>query len=154
MQKTLALYDTTIGKKAVMAVTGLVLYGFVIGHMLGNLQIFLGREAINAYAAFLKGTPALLWGTRIALLVSTVLHVHAAVSLVSRSAEARQAGYRSKKNAATTYAATTMKFGGPALLFFILFHLAHLTFPGVAMGGDAHSQFPAAIRLQLAVSQE
>ena len=62
MQKTLTLYDTTIGKKAVVAVTGAVLYGFVIGHMLGNLQVFLGPATFNAYAAALKGNPPLLWG--------------------------------------------------------------------------------------------
>ena len=91
MQKTLTLYDTTIGKKAVVAVTGAVLYGFVIGHMLGNLQVFLGPATFNAYAAALKGNPPLLWGVRVTLLVSLTLHVVTTLSLVARSAGTRSA---------------------------------------------------------------
>jgi succinate dehydrogenase / fumarate reductase cytochrome b subunit len=139
MQKTLTLIDTTIGKKAIMAVTGLVLYGFVIGHMLGNLQIFLGAEQLNAYAKTLKSTAPLLWGTRVTLLVSVIGHVYAALALTSKTSDARAVGYRARQYAATSYAALTMKYGGPALLFFVLFHLAHFTFPGVAMGGYSHS---------------
>jgi succinate dehydrogenase / fumarate reductase cytochrome b subunit len=139
MQKTLTLLDTTIGKKALMAVTGLVLYGFVIGHMLGNLQIFLGAERLNAYSHTLKTTAPLLWGTRFALIGSVIGHTYAAIALTSRSSDARQVGYRARQYGATSYAAITMKYGGPALLLFVLFHLAHFTFPGVAMGGYAHS---------------
>ncbi len=141
MQKTLSLYDTTIGKKAIAAVTGVVLYGFVIGHMLGNLQLFLGRETFNAYAAALKGNPPLLWGVRSVLLVSIVLHVATTLSLVARSAAARSIGYRQKQHATTNYAAMTMRWGGPALFLFILFHLAHYTFPGIALGNYRHDHF-------------
>src|SRR5258708_14039355 len=87
--KTLSFYDSTIGKKAVLALTGVVLYGFVIAHMLGNLQVFLGPAKLNAYAAALKGTPALLWGVRSVLLVSLVAHVVTSLSLMVRSAAAR-----------------------------------------------------------------
>ncbi len=139
MERTASLYDTTIGKKAVLAVTGIVLYGFVIVHMLGNLQLFLGPARLNEYAATLKGTPSLLWGVRSLLLVSVVLHVVTSLSLVVRTAGARSIGYRAHKNQATSYGALTMKYGGPALLFFILFHLAHFTFPGIAMGAYRHS---------------
>lgn len=139
MQKTLTLYDTTVGKKAVVAITGAVLYGFVIVHMLGNLQLFLGPATFNAYAATLKGTPALLWGTRLVLLVSLTLHTVTTLSLVARSAGARSVGYRAQQHAATSYAALTMRFGGPALALYVLFHLAHFTAPGVAMGHYTHS---------------
>ena len=94
MQKTLTLLDTTIGKKALMAVTGLVLYGFVIAHMLGNLQIFLGPEKLNGYAAALKGAAPVLWGARLVLIASVAGHTFAAIALTSRSADARQVGYR------------------------------------------------------------
>lgn len=139
MQKTLSLYDTTIGKKAIVAVTGVVLYGFVIVHMLGNLQIFLGRERFNHYAETLKGTPALVWGVRLTLLVSLVLHVLVSLSLVAMSARARGVGYRARHYRTTTTAALTMRYGGPALALFILYHLAHFTWPGVAMGNYTHS---------------
>lgn len=135
----LGLYDTTIGKKAVVAVTGLVLYGFVIVHMAGNLQVYLGPEVFNHYAATLKGTPLLLWGARSVLLVSVVLHVITSLSLVSRSAGARAVGYRERRYRRTSSAALTMKYGGPALALFILYHLAHFTYPGVAMGRYSHS---------------
>ncbi|NUP09904.1 MAG: succinate dehydrogenase cytochrome b subunit [Polyangiaceae bacterium] len=139
MQKTLSLYDTTIGKKAIVAVTGLILYGFVIQHMVGNLQVFLGPEKFNGYAAALKSIPALVWSVRLILLVSVVLHVVATLSLVSQSAAAREVGYRARNYKTTSYAALTMKYGGPALALFILYHLAHFTFPGVPMGHYEHS---------------
>jgi len=139
MERALGLYDTTIGKKAVLAVTGVVLYGFVIVHMVGNLQLFLGPERLNAYAATLKATPALVWGVRSVLLVSLVVHVVTSLSLLARSSAARPIGYRARRNVATGYAALTMKYGGPALFFFILFHLAHFTYPGIAMGDYRHS---------------
>ncbi|MFO0615235.1 MAG: succinate dehydrogenase cytochrome b subunit [Polyangiaceae bacterium] len=139
MEKALSLYDTTIGKKAVLAVTGAVLYGFVIVHMAGNLQIFLGPEKFNGYAASLKGNPLLLWGVRGVLLVSLVLHVVTSLSLVAKTASARSVGYRMKESIATNYSALTMKYGGPAIALYILFHIAHFTFPGVAMGHYRHS---------------
>jgi succinate dehydrogenase / fumarate reductase cytochrome b subunit len=131
MAKAITLLDTTIGKKVVMAVTGLVLYGFVVAHMLGNLQVFMGPEQLNGYAKKLHDLGPLLWAARAVLVVAVVLHVLMAVQLVSRSAAARPIGYRQKKNPTTTYAALTMKFGGLALMLFILYHLAHFTFPGV-----------------------
>ena len=82
-------YDSSIGKKAVMAVTGLVLFGFLILHMLGNLQVFLGREVMNHYAETLHGNPGLLWVARVFLLVSVVLHTWAAIQLTAVKAAAR-----------------------------------------------------------------
>jgi succinate dehydrogenase / fumarate reductase, cytochrome b subunit len=139
MEKTLGFIDTTIGKKLVVAVTGFILYGFVIIHMLGNLQVFLGPEVFNGYAATLKSNAAILWGARSVLLGSIVLHVVFTLSLVSRSAGARPVGYRAKQVVASNYAAMTMRYGGPALALYILFHIAHFTFPGIAVGNYRHS---------------
>jgi succinate dehydrogenase / fumarate reductase cytochrome b subunit len=136
MEKTLALYDSTIGKKAVLAVTGIVLFGFVIVHMLGNLQVFLGPEKLNAYAATLKGTPPLLWSVRTVLLSSVVIHAWTSLSLVARTSGARRVGYRAKRELVTGYAALTMKYGGPALALFIVFHLVQFTYPGLALSSS------------------
>lgn len=135
---TLSLVDTTIGKKAVVAITGAVLFGFVIAHMVGNLQVFLGREVFNGYAAFLKSMPSVLWGARAVLLVSVIAHVVMTFQLVSHARQARPVGYRLKQSAAATYASRSMKYTGPLLAVFILYHLAHFTFPGLAMGGYTH----------------
>ena len=139
MQKVLTLYDTTIGKKAVMAVSGLILFGFVIGHMFGNLQLFMGAEQLNGYAKKLRELGPLLWIVRGALILAVIAHIAAAFSLVMRSAAARGQGYRVKRNAATSYAAQTMKISGPLLVLFIVYHIAHFTAPGVAMGDYAHN---------------
>lgn len=139
MEKALSLIDTTVGKKAILAVTGAVLYGFVIGHMAGNLQVFLGPEQFNGYAHSIKSNALLLWGVRGVLLASIAAHIFISLSLVAKTAGARSIGYRAKENVATNYSAMTMKYGGPAIALYILFHLAHFTFPGVAMGHYKHS---------------
>jgi len=142
MQKALTLYETTIGKKAVMAITGLVLFGFVIGHMLGNLQVYLGSEQLNGYAKHLKDLGPLLWVIRLFLATMFVIHIVAAVQLWIPTFGARGLGYRRKKDVATGYAARTMWLSGPLLFLFVLYHLAHFTFPGVAMSdgyGYSHS---------------
>jgi len=138
MAKAITLYDTTIGKKAVMAVTGLVLYGFVIGHMIGNLQVFMGPEQLNGYAKKLHDLGPLLWLARAVILASFIAHVTMVLQLNARSTAARAIGYRVKKNIATSYSAMTMKWGGFLLLAFIVYHLAHFTVPGVAMAGGYH----------------
>ena len=140
MAKAITLHDTTIGKKVVMAVTGLMLYGFVIAHMVGNLQVFMGPEQLNGYAKKLHDLGPLLWAMRGGLLVAFVLHVVMVLQLYARTTAARPIGYRQKKNLTTSYAALTIKFGGVALLLFVLYHLAHFTFPGVSMtAGYQHS---------------
>ena len=128
------LWSTMVGKKVVMAVTGIVLVGFVIAHMLGNLKIFLGAETIDAYAAFLRtmGEPlapysALLWVVRIVLLGCVALHITAAVQLTRMSWAARPQGYDTKDYIATTYAARTMRWSGVILVLFVVYHLLHLT---------------------------
>jgi succinate dehydrogenase / fumarate reductase cytochrome b subunit len=140
MAKAISLYDTTIGKKVVMAVSGLALYGFVIAHMLGNLQVFLGPEKLNAYAEKLQSLGPVLWMFRAGLLLAVVAHVTAALQLVVATGSARPVGYRVKKNTVTSYSALTMKFGGIALLLFIVYHIAHFTAPGLAMSGAYHHQ--------------
>ena len=125
--KQLSFYQTTLGKKVVMAISGVVLIGFVIGHMAGNLQIFLGKEKLDAYAEFLHSMPALLWGTRIVLLLSVVAHFLSAFSLWKQNKAARPQAYARQVSQATTYAARTMKWGGVIVLLFIIYHLLHLT---------------------------
>jgi succinate dehydrogenase / fumarate reductase cytochrome b subunit len=146
MNQALSFIDTTIGKKVVMALSGLVLFGFVLGHMAGNLQVFLGPEAFNTYAV---GMHELLGGNflvvaRIVLLVAVVLHIVMALQLVNRSAAARPIGYKKEKRERTTFAALTMKYSGLTLLLFVLYHLAHFTFPGVAMGAYEHEPYSQA----------
>lgn len=139
MQKALTLLDTTVGKKAALAVSGLVLFGFVFGHMLGNLQVFLGPEVFNGYAEMLKGNAVLLWGVRVTLLLALVVHITMMVQLYSRSFAARPVGYRVRKSVASTYASATMKYTGPLLFAYIVFHILHLTYPGLALGDYEHS---------------
>jgi succinate dehydrogenase cytochrome b subunit len=138
---TLRFWQTTVGKKAIMAVTGVILFGFVVGHLLGNLQIYLPPEKINHYSATLKSLPALLWGARITLLVSVILHIWSSFQLWLLQREARPIGYVRKTNLASTYASRTMMWSGPIILAFIIFHLLHFTFGTVHPGGpfDEHN---------------
>ncbi|MBO0857434.1 MAG: succinate dehydrogenase cytochrome b subunit [Chloracidobacterium sp.] len=122
------LWRSSLGKKYVMAITGFGLWVFVIIHMLGNLQIFLGPGKINAYAALLKSNPALLWSARAGLLLIATLHVVSATRLVLANHRARPIGYEFKKPPASTFANRTMWISGLILLAFILFHLSHFTF--------------------------
>jgi succinate dehydrogenase / fumarate reductase cytochrome b subunit len=111
-----------------MAVTGVILLLYIIGHLLGNLQIFEGPERLNAYAAFLKSTGELLWAVRIVLLVSLVLHVIASVQVSLASKRSRPAGYAEKKSIETSYAARTMIWSGPLIFLYVVYHLAMFTF--------------------------
>src|SRR3954462_2631274 len=107
-QKALTLFDTSVGKKAALAVSGVVLFGFVIGHMLGNLQVVLGPEVFNAYAAGIKHNAILLWGTRAVLLVALIVHTVIVLELYGKSIAARPVAYKVKKNIATSYSAMMM----------------------------------------------
>ncbi|MGD0646888.1 MAG: succinate dehydrogenase cytochrome b subunit [Acidobacteriaceae bacterium] len=129
-----ALWDSMIGKKVVMAITGAVLVLFVIMHMIGNLKILSGPDNINAYAVFLRevgrpelGYGQLLWIVRIILLICVILHVTAVIQLTRMNQVARPVAYNVKKSLRTTIAAQTMRCGGVVLLAFIIFHLLHLT---------------------------
>ena len=121
------LFKSSLGRKYVMGVTGLLLFGFVIAHMLGNLQIFLGQDVINEYAASLKGLPALLWALRLGLLLLVVLHIMSAVQLAIENRRARPSGYDRGKPVASSYAARTILLTGLIIFAFVVFHLGHFT---------------------------
>lgn len=128
MQRALTLYRSSVGRKAIMAVTGAILFGFVVVHMLGNFQLWLGPEHMHAYAVKLRSVPGLLWVARAVLLTALVLHIWAAVMVTSRNAEARPSEYRHRRrDLATNYAARTMMWGGAIIALFIVFHILHLT---------------------------
>ena len=130
------LWETTVGKKAIMAVTGVILFGFVIGHLLGNLQVFLGREVLNHYAELLHAKPALLWVVRSVLIAAVGLHIVTAVQLALRKNQARPQAYVSKRHYQyASYASRTMYWSGPILLAFIVYHLLHFTV------GAVHPEF-------------
>ncbi len=118
---------STIGLKVIMAVSGLVLFGFVLGHLAGNLQIFLGEKVFNAYASTLQSNQPLVWTVRMTLLASVFAHMGSAGALTMRSNAARPVGYQKKEWLSGRYAVRTMRFGGVVLLAFIVYHLLHLT---------------------------
>lgn len=121
-------YCSSLGKKLVMAITGLMLIGFVVMHLLGNLQIFLGAEVFNNYAAFLKSIPGPLWVARIVLLGAFILHVVTAFNLKRQNKAARPVGYRENVNIQLDPASMYMLETGIVVLLFIIMHLAHFTF--------------------------
>lgn len=120
-------WQSTNGKKAVMAVTGAILFLFVLGHLLGNLQIFDGPARINAYGRFLKSTGELLWIVRGGLIVAVVLHIWATVQLWLRNRKARPVAYAVKKSVASNYADRTMYWSGPIILAFVILHILEFT---------------------------
>lgn len=135
-------YSSAIGKKAVMAVTGVILFGWIFLHMVGNLKIYLGAVHLNEYAHWLRaiGTPGVpetgaLWAARIVLLVSVVFHIHAAYALTVMNAQARPVAYRNRDFVKASYASRTMRWGGVIILLFVIYHLLHLT------TGQAHHDF-------------
>jgi succinate dehydrogenase cytochrome b subunit len=123
-----AFYAATVGKKAVMAVSGAVLLVFVVGHLAGNLQIFLGADKLNNYAALLRRMPELLWLARAGLLIALVAHVVASLQLVLVNRRARPIRYAVKCDIETNYAARTMEISGPLILLYVIYHLAMFTF--------------------------
>ena len=130
----LAFWHSTIGKKVVMAVTGFVLVGFVVVHMVGNLKIYFGAEKFDHYAEFLRtvGYPVLfhgqaLWIFRIVLLVCVGLHATAAIQLWLRSKTARPVGYQRWEPVESTYAARTIRWGGLIVALFVIYHILHFT---------------------------
>ena len=142
----LILYRSDLGKKAVMAVTGIMLFGFVLGHMFGNLKLYLGSEALNHYAEWLReiGAPllpheGLLWIARVVLLGAVGLHILSATQLTLKNRRARPHDYAGRQTVEATYASRTMRWGGVIIALFIVYHLAHFTF-----GPDwAHHDFIA-----------
>lgn len=129
------LWQASIGKKVVVAVTGLALFGFVIGHLLGNLLIFVGPEALDGYARGLRDHPVLLWGARIGLLVAVLLHIWATISLTIAARAARPERYRKHTAVASTAASRSMAISGVTIAVFVVYHLLHMTF------GTVHPDF-------------
>jgi len=128
MSSLQAFYRSTIGKKIIMGVTGLIGIGFVIAHMAGNLLAFAGARKINEYSAALHGPLGeLLWLLRVVLIVAVVLHVLMAYQLTRLSSAARPIAYQRKTPQVATLASRTMKWGGVLLLVFIVFHILHFT---------------------------
>ena len=119
---------SSLGSKYVMAVTGLVLFLFVIGHMLGNLQIFLGKQALNDYAHHLEQLPGLLWTARVVLLVVFVVHIAMGIRLWLLNRQARPTGYYVKDYVTSSWASRNMLLTGLVLLAFVVYHLLHFTF--------------------------
>ena len=134
-QTNIPFYSTSVGKKAVMAVTGVIAFGFVLVHMLGNLQVFLGAGALNKYARFLHDHSGALWAFRTVLVAAILLHIIAATQVTLQSMNARPKGYRVHRLRETSYAARTMWWGGPLIGLFVVYHLMHLTF------GTVHPAF-------------
>lgn len=142
MRRVAALYRSTVGKKAMMAGTGILLLLYVVAHMLGNLKVYQGPTKYNEYAEWLRemGAPVLghaqgLWIVRIVLLAAVVIHVVAAVQLARRSRGARSVGYRNTPHEEFSYASRTMRWGGLVIFLFVVYHLLHLTW------GTAHGDF-------------
>lgn len=123
----LQFYRSTIGKKVIMAVTGLVGVGFVVGHMLGHLQVFQSAEKYNAYAHFLQSLGGGLWLARLVLLGAVALHILMAVQLTALKRKARPVGYAKQEPQVSTLASRTIRYGGFLLLAFIIFHILHFT---------------------------
>jgi succinate dehydrogenase / fumarate reductase cytochrome b subunit len=121
------LFKSSVGKKYVMAVTGCALFLFVIGHLAGNLQIFLGPDAINRYGYFLQSNPELIWPARLTLLLMVGLHIWSATKLSLENKAARPVGYAVYQPVGSSYASRTMLVGGGAVFVFIIYHLLHYT---------------------------
>jgi succinate dehydrogenase / fumarate reductase cytochrome b subunit len=136
MNRVLALWRTSVGKKAIMAVTGLIKVAYLITHVLANLLVFQGPAQINAYSRFLHGTGGALWAARLVLLVAVVLHIVAAVQLTSRRQAARPTGYAAgRESQVSTLASRTIRWGGALILVFLVYHILHFTL------GTVHPSF-------------
>ena len=136
MNRLRLLWDSSVGKKIVMAVTGLIWVAYLITHVLANLLVFQGPGKINAYSAVLHGTGGALWAARLVLIVALVLHVVAAVQLSARQQEARPDDYAAgRRPQVSTLAARTIRWGGGLILLFLVYHLLHFTV------GTAHPSF-------------
>jgi succinate dehydrogenase / fumarate reductase cytochrome b subunit len=127
MSRLRLLWESSVGKKVIMAVTGLIWVAYLITHMLANLLVFQGPDKINAYSAFLHGTGGALWGARLVLIAALVLHVLAAAQPVSYAA--------GRQPHTSTFAARTIRWGGALILLFLVYHVLHFTV------GSAHPSF-------------
>jgi succinate dehydrogenase / fumarate reductase cytochrome b subunit len=128
LHRSIGFYESSLGKKVVMAVTGVILFGYVLGHLIGNLQIYSSdHDQINSYAHFLHSHAVMLWAVRALLFASVVLHITASVQLWRLKQKARPEAYVKKDDLPTSYAARTMIWSGPIIAAFVVFHVLHLT---------------------------
>ncbi len=150
--RVLTLWGSSVGKKIMMAVTGVILIGFVFVHMLGNLKVYMGADAFNHYAEGLRtfGAPflahgQLLWIARIVLLVAVAIHITAATQLTLKAKAARPVAYKKyADDMVFSYASRTMVWGGIIILLFVIYHILHLTLGAVHpdfIAGDAYHNF-------------
>jgi succinate dehydrogenase / fumarate reductase cytochrome b subunit len=138
------IWRSSVGKKFIMGLTGLALFGFVVGHLIGNLQVFLGPESLNRYAHFLQSNKELLWGVRSGLLACVVLHVFAAARLSAQNKAARPVGYQgATAPVAASYASRTMLMSGLIIAAFVVYHLLHYTavVKGINFSGQDFAAF-------------
>jgi len=152
MTSAVLYIESSVGRKLVMAVTGIVLFGFVVGHMIGNLQVYLGPAALNHYGEVLRelGHGGAIWVVRAVLLAAVGLHVWAAVTLALENRAARPERYRRLRYAASDYASRTMIWSGPLLAAFVVYHLLHLTVGSVHhsfVPGDVYHNVVAGFRV-------
>ena len=122
-----AFYCSSIGRKMIVALTGVILMLFVVGHLLGNLQIFLGPRWVNDYAQHLRDLGLLLWLVRIVLVVSVLLHIYFTILLAIENRRARPLAYVRKENVKASFASRHMVVSGLVVLAFVVFHLLHFT---------------------------
>ena len=136
MSRARLLWTSSVGKKIIMAVTGLIWVAYLITHVLANLLAFQGPSRINAYSAFLHGTGGALWAARLVLIAALVFHVVAAIQLAGQRYEARPAGYAAGRDPqVSTWASRTIRWGGALILLFLVYHILHFTI------GTAHPDF-------------
>ena len=142
MRRVISLYRTSVGKKFYMALTGAILIGFLVAHMVGNLKVFMGAEAFDHYAEFLRevGYPILphmagLWIFRIILLLAVGLHMLSAWQVYQQSRTARGGKYTKEESLHFSYASRTMRWGGVIIAAFVIYHLLHFTV------GSVHPDF-------------
>ncbi len=135
LSPTTRFYQASLGKKTAMAVTGCVLFLFVVGHMIGNLQIYMGPEQLNAYGAKLRALGPLLWAVRAFLLLTVVVHLVSAAQLWLMNRRARPVGYMKHGWVQASFASRTMYVSGPIIAGFIVYHLLHFTTGHCLTGG-------------------
>lgn len=150
MRRVVTLYRSSVGKKVTMAISGLLLFGFVLVHMIGNLKAFQGAEAFDAYGSYLRsaGVPLLpqegvLWLIRVVLLAAVAVHILAAIQLWLKSRGARSTAYRKLDDVSFSYASRTMRWGGVIVGLFIVYHILHLT------TGTVHHDFTGSVHANL-----
>ena len=154
MTGTKTFIGSTVGRKLVVAVTGIMLFGYLVLHVLGNMQIFAGPTRIDHYAELLRTSPPLLWGARIVLLAAVVVHIWLTVLLTLENRGARPR-YRGQVYRETDVASRIMIWSGLVLLAFIVFHILDLTVgtvnPGFRAGHVFDNVIASLSRLPVAV---